>query len=99
MTQKRRSFSPQQKAGIVRHHLVNTVPVSQLADEFQVQPTLIHNWSKTALTQLERAFETAAKPKQPDQREQTIAKLQEKLASKNEVISELMEENIRSKKV
>lgn len=90
MTQKRRSFSPQQKADIVRKHLVVKLPVSQLADQFQLQPTLIHNWIKTALSQLDRAFETAAKPKQPDQREQTIAKLQEKLASKNEVISELM---------
>jgi transposase-like protein len=31
--------------------------VSDLADEFGIQPTLIHNWLNQVLAQAERAFE------------------------------------------
>ena len=59
MTRKRRSFSPPEKAAAVRQHLVDKVPVSQIADEMKVQPTLIHNWINTVMTQAERAFESS----------------------------------------
>jgi transposase-like protein len=99
MTRKRRSFSPQEKAAAVRKHLVDKVPVSQIADEMQVQPTLIHNWIHTVVSQAERAFETPRAAKNSkSEHEDKVAALREKLAAKNEVISELMEENIRSKK-
>jgi transposase len=99
MTRRRRSFSAADKAAAVRKHLIDKIPVSQIADQMQVQPTMIHNWVNTAMAQVERAFDTpraakADKSKQDDK----LAILREKLASKNEVIAELMEENIRSKK-
>jgi transposase len=99
MTRRRRSFSAADKAAAVRKHLIDKIPVSQIADQMQVQPTMIHNWVNTAMAQVERAFDTpraakADKSKQDDK----LAILREKLASKNEVIAELMEEKIRSKK-
>jgi transposase-like protein len=99
MTRKRRSFSPTEKAAAVRKHLIDKVPVSQIADEMKVQPTLIHNWINMVISQAERAFESprAGKAKQ-DNHDDKLTALREKLAAKNEVISELMEENIRSKK-
>jgi len=99
MTRKRRSFSPTEKAAAVRKHLIDKVPVSQIADEMKVQPTLIHNWINMVISQAERAFESprAGKIKQ-DSHDDKLTALREKLAAKNEVISELMEENIRSKK-
>jgi transposase len=95
MTRRRRSFSAADKAAAVRKHLIDKIPVSQIADQMQVQPTMIHNWVNTAMAQVERAFDTphaakADKSKQDDK----LAILREKLASKNEVIAE----NIRSKK-
>lgn len=60
MTEKRRSFSTRQEAEIVRKHLGDKVPVSELADQFQVQPTLIHTRIKIALDQPDRDFETVA---------------------------------------
>ena len=99
MTRKRRSFSPTEKAAAVRKYLVDKIPVSQIADEMQVQPTRIHNWINMVISQAERAFESprAARTKQGNHDDKLTA-LREKLAAKNEVISELMEENIRSKK-
>ena len=103
MSRTRRRFTAEQKAAIVRRHLVGKVPVSDLADEFQVQPSQIHAWVKLVLDQAESAFaKSAGEPRRSKaaeaSREQEIARLQAKLAQKNEVISELMEENVRSKK-
>ena len=42
----------------VRKHLKTQVPVSQIADEMNVQPTMIHNWINSALQQIERSFES-----------------------------------------
>ncbi len=44
MSQTRRSFTAGQKAAIVRRQLADKVPVSDLADEFDVQPSQIHAW-------------------------------------------------------
>ena len=64
MNRKRRSFTAAQKAEAVRKHLKDRVPVSQIAEEMNVQPTMIHNWVNTALAQVEHAFESprAASP-------------------------------------
>ena len=99
MTRKRRSFSAAEKAAAVRKHLVDKIPVSQIADQMKVQPTLIHNWVNTVLSQAERAFETPRVAKAENGKaDRLLTELREKLIAKNEVISELMEENIRSKK-
>lgn len=39
---------------------VDKVPVSELANQFQAQPTLIHTRNKSGLAQPDRDFETAA---------------------------------------
>ena len=99
MTRKRRSFTAAQKAEAVRKHLKDHIPVSQIADEMKVQPTMIHNWVNTALSQVEHAFETPRSAKASSSKaDEQLQALRQKLDAKNEVIAELMEENIRSKK-
>lgn len=44
MIRKRRSFSAAGKAAAVRKQLVDTILFSQIAEQMQVQPTLIPNW-------------------------------------------------------
>jgi transposase len=101
MKQARRHLTPERKADIVRRHLVGKEPVSDLADEFGVQPSQIHNWVRQVLDQAERAFQHG--PGRPPRLEQVkdrkIEQLQAKLVDKNEVIAELMEEHVKLKKV
>ncbi len=40
----RRQFSAEQKAQVARRHWSGKTPVSGLADELKVQPSLIHLW-------------------------------------------------------
>jgi transposase-like protein len=95
----RRHFTPQQKAHIVRRHLVGKEAVSELASEFQVQPSQIHGWIKLLLDQAEAAFQRQPGSRRADEaKDRRIAQLEEKLVQKNEVIAELMEENVRAKK-
>lgn len=98
--QTRRHFSAEQKAGVVRRHLSGKIPVSDLADELGVQPTQIHLWVKQVLDQAEKAFDRGTgRPARAEQaKDRRIEQLESKLATKNEVISELMEENVRAKK-
>lgn len=97
----RRTFSAQQKAEAVRRHVSDKVPVSDLADELNVQPTLIHLWVRQVLDQAERAFERSAgrsAKRADDAKDLKIVQLQEKLVKKNEVVAELMEAHVQLKK-
>jgi len=95
----RRRFGAEKKAQIVRRHLADKVAVSDLADEFGVQPSQIHLWVKQVLDQAEKAFERSDGPLRKEAgKDAKIAQLEEKLSTKNEVISELMEENVKAKK-
>jgi transposase-like protein len=100
MSQTRRHFSTEQKAQIVRRHLHGKEPVSDLADEFGLQPSQIHNWIKLVLDQAERAFErTAGRPPREEQfRARQLDRLKAKLVEKNEVIAELMQEHVQLEK-
>lgn len=100
MSRERRNFSSGQKAEIVRRHLVGKEPVSGLAEEFQIQPTLIYNWVKSVLDQAEKAFDGSRRSSKAEDlaSQRRIEQLQAKLVQKNEVIAELMEENLRAKK-
>jgi transposase-like protein len=98
-TVTRRSFTPQQKADVVRRHLAGKEAVSKLAEECQIQPSQIHAWVKLVLDQAEAAFQRqGGNRRAEDGKDRRIAKLEEKLVQKNEVIAELLEENVRSKK-
>ncbi len=98
MAKTRRHFTAEQKAQIVRRHLAGKEPVSQLADEFGVQPSQIHLWVKQVLDQAERAFQRSGNRRGDQAQERRLEQLQTKLVQKNEVIAELLEENVRAKK-
>ena len=100
MRQSRRHFSVSQKAQIVRRHISGKEPVSNLADEFGLQPSQIHTWVKQVLDQAERALEhTSGRPPRAERLQaKLVERLQSKLVQKNEVIAELMQEHVQLKK-
>jgi transposase-like protein len=99
MSRTRRRFTPEQKAQIVRRHLANKEAVSALAEEFGLQPSQIHTWVNQVLAQADKAFQQAAGNGRAEQaKDRRIEQLEAKLANKNEVIAELLEENVKAKK-
>lgn len=97
MRKPRKNYTPPEKVAILRRHLIDKVPVSDLCDEYQLQPTLFYAWQKLFFENGASAF--VRKNGSADQALQnTIAALREKLQRKNEVVAELMEEHIQLKK-
>jgi transposase-like protein len=96
---ERRHFSAAQKAAIVKAHLVDKVPISDLCDKHDIVPNQFYQWQKQLFEGAAAAFDRKpGKPAGPSSAERKVEQLQAKLATKNEVISELMEENVRLKK-
>src|SRR3954467_9139165 len=97
MRKTRKNYTPVEKVAILRRHLIDRVPVSDLCDEYQLSPTLFYLWQKQFFENGPTAFERKnATPEGHLQR--TIAALRDKLRRKNEVVAELMEEYIKLKK-
>jgi transposase-like protein len=99
MTKHRRHFTAAEKVAVLKRHLVDKVPVSDLCDELGLQPTVLYRWLKEFFENGQRAFDNGRKVKAvADNHERTIEQLQAKLQRKNEVLSELMEEHTLLKK-
>ena len=97
MRKPRKNYTPVEKVAILRRHLIDHVPVSDLCDEHQLSPTLFYLWQKQFFENGPAAFERKnAAPEGHLHR--TIAALRDKLQRKNEVVAELMEEHIKLKK-
>jgi len=77
--------------------LVEHIPVSNLCDEYQLQPTVFYDWQKQFFENGASAF-IRDSGRQKRIEEQRIQQLEAKLRRKNEVLSELMEEHIQLKK-
>ncbi len=97
MSEKRKQYSPQEKVVILRRHLLEAVPVSDLCDQYGLHPTVFYRWQKEFFEQGAAAFQhqQVAREKHWAQR---VAVLEAKLRQKNEVLSEVMEEHVRLKK-
>jgi transposase len=95
---QRRSFSAEQKVAIVKRHLVEGVPISDLCDEYQILPTQFYQWQKQLFENGAAAFERRRAKQRPTTADRKVEALQKKLANKNEVIAELMEANVQAKK-
>ena len=99
MSQKqRRHFDGSQKVAIIKRHLVDKVPVSDLCDEYQIQPTQFYVWQKQLFEQGAAAFDRKNGKPRVDVRDQKIARLETKLTEKNEVVAELLQEHVQLKK-
>lgn len=97
MRKPRKNYTPPEKVAILRRHLLDKVPVSDLCDEYELQPTLFYAWQKLFFENGASAFER--KNGSADHAlQKTIAALRDKLQRKNEVVAELMEEHIQLKK-
>ena len=97
MRKKRHNYSPEEKVIILKRHLVERVLVSDLCDEYQLQPKVFYSWQKQFFDNGVAAF--SKRDSAADHREKKrIEQLEEKLRRKHEVLSELMEEHIKLKK-
>ena len=99
----RRVFTPEQKATILRRHLGDKVPVSDLCDEYQIAPSLLYLWQRQALEHLAAALQDGRTQRGEMQTAQAdrarIAELEATIAKKDRIIAEVSEEYLDMKKM
>lgn len=97
MARSRKRYSSQEKAAILREHLIDHAPVSDLCDKHGIQPTLFYTWQRALFENLPSLFERGARSSAKQSNGQ-VEKLQKKLAHKDEVIAQIMEDFVAVKK-
>jgi transposase-like protein len=95
----RRHFTGAQKLAILREHLLDKTPISDVCQKHDIQPTLFYLWQKKLFEDGAAVFDSkAANARQLNADAQKVQALQAKLQQKNEVLAELMGEHLDLKK-
>ena len=97
---ERKNYTPEEKVAILRRHLIERVPVSQICEEQQLNSNVFYRWQQQFFENGTAAFKSDGKPttRQQDAQTRRVEALEAKLRQKNEVLAELMEEHVALKK-
>ena len=96
-SQKRKHLGGGQKVAILKRYLVDKTPISDLCDEYGIQPSQVYQWQKVLFENGEAAFQrTGRRTEDPNRRK--VAALEARVQQKNEVIAELLQEHVQLKK-
>jgi len=97
MNQNRTQHSATKKVEILREHLENQVPISEIARRYGINPNLVHKWQKqlfeSAVDTFNRSHEKASQVQSA-----RVGLLEEKIKDKDSLIAEVIADNIRLKK-
>ena len=99
MARERRHFADTEKVAVIKRHLIDKVPVSDLCDELSIYPNQFYDWLKKFFENGHLAFENGRKSKAvEDAKDLKIQQLETKLQRRETVMVELMEEHTLLKK-
>lgn len=96
----RRHFSPEEKVAILRRHLLEKVPVSELCDQHGIAPSVFYHWQREFFENGHRAFGSNGRQakKAEDRQQQRVEYLEGRIRRKDEVMAELLEAHVQLKK-
>ncbi len=97
MNKTRKYPAADEMAIVLKRYLVEKVPMSDLCDEYGLQPSQIYRWQKQLFENAAAAFRRTNK-RTEDAKDRKIAALEDKLVKKNEVVAELLEDHVQLKK-
>ena len=96
---RRRRFTADEKAAILRRHLSDKVSISDLAEEYSLQPSVLYQWQRSLLDNAAMALEPKRRSESRDsQLEGRVRELEARVQKKNEVIAEVSEALVQAKK-
>jgi transposase-like protein len=101
MAKKRKKFSSEEKVRLLRLHLIEKEPVSDICDRHGLNPNVFYRWQKLFFENGAAAFAqvgTGRKDSGDKKLERQNAQLKARLASKDEVIAEIMASHVQLKK-
>lgn len=99
MAKSRKRYTGEEKAAILRAHLVDRVPVSEICDQHGLHPTMFYRWQKTLFDAAPTTLDGRTRVDQPSKaQDRKIANLEVKLAQKDTIIAEVMHDFVDLKK-
>ena len=101
MAKKYKKFSPEEKVRLLRLHLLEKEPVSDICDRHGIHPNVFYKWQKLFFENGPAAFAQTGngrKDGHAKKLERQISQLKAKLINKDEVIAEIMASHIELKK-
>jgi len=94
--QNRRRYTAEQKVKILREHLDNQVPISELSKKYGIHPNMINRWKKALF---EGAVETfTQKHSKRNGKSKREEHLEQKIQNMRDVVTEISTENVQLKK-
>jgi transposase len=69
MAKQRKHYTPEEKVAILRRHLLEKEPISELCDELGLQPTVFYRWQKEFFENGAAAFREKRPTNQPSRSE------------------------------
>ena len=96
---KRRTFSADKKAEILQRHIKDKVAVSDLCEEYGIQPSVFYGWQNQLLENMPKVLGSGrAKDSHERELQRKVEALEQRLAKKDNVIAEISEEYVNLKK-
>ena len=97
MNKQRKHYSAQDKVAILRLHLLEKKPISDLCDQYGMHPSLFFRWQKEFFENGATVFQPRTRPNHSVEQER-IDYLEKKIQTKDEVLVELMAKHVALKK-
>lgn len=104
-TTTKRNWKPEEKLAIIKSHLLEGTPVSEICEKHSMAPSLFYKWQTTLFENgaqcLERNNKKSAQTRESREvlsLQTELEKTRKHLENKHEVLSELMSEHLRLKK-
>ena len=79
MRKKRHNYTPEEKVRILKRHLIDRVPISDLCDEYQLQPKVFYDWQKQFFENGPAAFTRDQKRGVPGGRPESAGKSRQRV--------------------
>lgn len=95
-----RNHPAQLKADLLKRHHVDKAAVSELCNEHDLQPSVFYGWQNQLFTRAAEVLGPTrrATPSREKELEDKIARLEARIAEKDQVIAEVTEELVKTKK-
>lgn len=79
MRKERKHYTSEEKVTILRRHLLDKIPVSDLCEELGLQPTVFYRWQKEFFENGASAFQSKERPaRQVEEKQKRIEFLEKK---------------------
>ena len=98
MKKNRKNYTPEEKVRILRLHLLEGQPVSDLCEKHGIHPTMFYSWQKQLFEKGTAAFTPQSPSRSVSRVQSKLASLEHKLKDKDEIIAEIMGEHVKLKK-